>query len=524
MTRARASAAAVAVTSGMPLYAGPNSMSKASPEQRGGARVVPAERARSRAPVLKSPALKKYGLTRPDLSVKSPKRSTPSSRQSADEVGLVHAVLYTVASMRIVTLNANGIRSAARKGLFDWLPSAGRGRRLRAGDQGADATSSATRMFRPPGYHSYYFDASKKGYSGVAIYSRRQAAGGRAPAIGSREFDAEGRYIEARFKDLSVVSVYLPSGSSSEERQRAKFRFMAEFMPYLRSLKRKRRNFILCGDWNIAHKQIDLRNWRVEPEELGIPARGARLARRALRRRRATSTRSARRNPEPDQYTWWSNRGQAWSKNVGWRIDYQVAEPEPQGQRARGRHPQGAALLRPRAAHHRLRPVSASGISGRRRAQDRRAVVARLARRDCRLPASARAGDAVSRLLRRTPLHAGVHDAVGVAARARHRSHDHRHAVLGGARLHAQVLLGTGGRPAAAARCLGDSSGRRRSWMLLAQIGIAIGLVNIAHTDAGRYTWARSRASRCSWRFPPRRRTSRSTRGASRRRRSPCRA
>ena len=226
--------------------------------------------------------------------------------------------------MRIVTLNANGIRSAARKGMFDWLPKQDADV-VCVQETKAQIDQLGDAHFRPSGYHSYYFDASKKGYSGVAIYSRvkpREIVTG----YGSREFDAEGRYIEARFKDLSVVSVYLPSGSSSEERQRAKFRFMAQFMPYLRSLKRKRRNFILCGDWNIAHREIDLRNWRSNQKNSGfLPEERAWLTQVFDELGYVDVFR--RLNAGPDQYTWWSNRGQAWKKNVGWRIDYQIATP-----------------------------------------------------------------------------------------------------------------------------------------------------------------------------------------------------
>jgi exodeoxyribonuclease-3 len=123
--------------------------------------------------------------------------------------------------------------------------------------------------FHPAGYHSHYFDAIKKGYSGVAVYSRTKPDDV-IVGHGSREFDKEGRYLELRFKNLSVVSLYLPSGSSSEDRQQAKFRFLHEFMPYLRALKRKRRQYILCGDWNIAHKEIDLRNWRSNRKNSGF--------------------------------------------------------------------------------------------------------------------------------------------------------------------------------------------------------------------------------------------------------------
>jgi exodeoxyribonuclease-3 len=184
-------------------------------------------------------------------------------------------------------------------------------------------------MFHPPGYHAYFLDATKAGYSGVALYTRRKPDRV-VTGFGSREFDTEARYLEAQFKDLSIVSLYLPSGSSSELRQQAKFRFLAEFMPYLRALKRKRRQFVLCGDWNIAHKEIDLRNWRSNQKNSGfLPQERAWLDELFGDVGFIDGFREV--NPHPEQYTWWSNRGQAWTKNVGWRIDYQVLSPGLRG-------------------------------------------------------------------------------------------------------------------------------------------------------------------------------------------------
>jgi exodeoxyribonuclease-3 len=231
-------------------------------------------------------------------------------------------------AMRIITLNANGIRSAARKGFFDWLPT-----------QDADVIciqeTKAQReqlddpVFHPAGYHSHYFDAEKKGYSGVAIYSRQKPANV-VIGYGSREFDAEGRYLEVQFDGLSVVSVYLPSGSSGEERQQAKFRCLDEFLPHLQALKRRRRDYVLCGDWNIAHKPIDLRNWRSNQKNSGfLPEERAWLDTVFDEAGFVDAFREV--NDEPDQYTWWSNRGQAWANNVGWRIDYQVLSPRLRG-------------------------------------------------------------------------------------------------------------------------------------------------------------------------------------------------
>jgi exodeoxyribonuclease-3 len=230
--------------------------------------------------------------------------------------------------MRILTLNANGIRSAGRKGVYDWLKEQ-RADVICLQETKAQAEHVAEALYNPKGYHCYYVAAEKKGYSGVGVYSKRKPDE-MIIGYGSKEFDPEARYLEARFGKLSVVSLYLPSGSSSEERQRAKFRFLAEFMPYLRSLKRKRRDYILCGDWNIAHKEIDLKNWRGNRKNSGfLPEERAWLDELFGDVGYVDGFREI--NSKPDQYTWWSNRGQAWAKNVGWRIDYQILSPGLKG-------------------------------------------------------------------------------------------------------------------------------------------------------------------------------------------------
>ena len=226
--------------------------------------------------------------------------------------------------MRVVSVNVNGIRSAARKGLFDWLgrhrPDVACLQEIKAQEADLDDAIRA-----PKGWHAFFLPAEKKGYSGVALYAKRRPDEV-VRGFGSREFDPEGRYLEARFGKLSVVSLYLPSGASSEERQAAKFRFLDEFLPHLAKLRKAKREVLLCGDWNIAHREIDLRNWRSNQKNSGF-----------LPEERAWLTRVfddvgfvdvfRRVNDQPDQYTWWSNRGQAWAKNVGWRIDYHVATP-----------------------------------------------------------------------------------------------------------------------------------------------------------------------------------------------------
>jgi exodeoxyribonuclease-3 len=224
--------------------------------------------------------------------------------------------------MRVITVNVCGIRAAAAKGLFRWL------RRQDADFICLQETKSqehqlAGHQVSLPGYHSFFSDAERKGYAGVALYTRH-APDRVVRGFGVDEFDREGRYLEAQVGALSVVSLYLPSGSAGPERQASKFRFLEAFTPHLESLRRRRRrNYILCGDWNIAHRPIDLRNWRGNRRNSGfLPEERAWMDTLFGPLGYVDAFRELR--PEPDLYTWWSNRGQAYAKNVGWRIDYQV--------------------------------------------------------------------------------------------------------------------------------------------------------------------------------------------------------
>jgi len=230
--------------------------------------------------------------------------------------------------VRIVTLNANGIRSAASKGLFRWLAKQDADV-ICLQETKAQADQISTPAFELPGYHRCLHDAKRKGYSGVALYARRRPDEV-VRGFGVAEFDDEGRYLEARFGALSVVSLYLPSGSAGPERQASKFRFLDAFLPHLAALARRKRDIILCGDWNIAHRPIDLRNWRSNQRNSGfLPEERAWLDRVFGDLRFVDTFREV--NQEDGQYTWWSNRGEAWAKNVGWRIDYQVASPRLRG-------------------------------------------------------------------------------------------------------------------------------------------------------------------------------------------------
>ena len=226
--------------------------------------------------------------------------------------------------MRIISVNCNGIRSATIKGLFTWL-------KHQKADvicfQEIKALESDIPEDAQPwkGWHAFYHSAEKKGYAGVALYSKHQPDRVQI-GTGIAWIDAEGRFLQADFGNLSVISLYLPSGSASAESQAKKFRFLEAFMPYLQTLKSSGRECIIVGDWNIAHKEIDLKNWRGNKKNSGfLPEERQWLT--TLFDEVGYVDVFRRLVALPDQYTWWSNRGQAWAKNVGWRIDYQIITP-----------------------------------------------------------------------------------------------------------------------------------------------------------------------------------------------------
>jgi len=223
--------------------------------------------------------------------------------------------------MRIITANLNGIRAAARKGFFTWLPT-------QAADIVCIQETKAQKhqltdpLFHPQDYHCYYHDAQKKGYSGVALYSRAQPIE-IIEGIGWLDVDMEGRYLEARFENINVASLYLHSGTSGAERQNLKFHFMERLLPYLKKRLTESKDYIICGDWNIAHKNIDLKNWRANQDHSGfLPEERAWLDKLFGESSFVDAFRVV--NQEASQYTWWSHRGRAWDNNTGWRIDYQV--------------------------------------------------------------------------------------------------------------------------------------------------------------------------------------------------------
>jgi|TARA_B100001250_G_C19810334_1_gene795414 exodeoxyribonuclease-3 len=226
--------------------------------------------------------------------------------------------------LKIVSFNANGIRSATRKGFFDWFARQ-RIDILCIQELKAKTYQIDTKPFIRNGYNRYIFEAEKPGYSGVCIYTRikpKKIIYG----LGIEEFDKEGRYIEVRFNNLSVSSIYFPSGSSGEERQAAKFRFLDIFNSHISSLDKTKFSYIFCGDFNIAHKNIDIKNWRGNKKNSGfLPEEREWMTNMIDNLGYVDAFRKV--NKKSDEYTWWSNRGRAREKNVGWRIDYQLVSP-----------------------------------------------------------------------------------------------------------------------------------------------------------------------------------------------------
>jgi exodeoxyribonuclease III len=226
--------------------------------------------------------------------------------------------------MRIVTINMNGIRSASNRGFFAWLA------RQEADvvclqEIKAHEVHISDEMRAPEGLYGYFQPAAKPGYAGVGLYGRR-LPDAVSSGLGWPDMDAEGRFLRADFGNLSVISLYMPSGSSSPERQAVKFSFLERFLPVLVELAQCGREIIICGDWNMAHKEIDLKNWRSNQKNPGfLPQERAWLSRVFDEIGMVDVFRQV--DQRAEQYTWWSNRGQAWAKNVGWRIDHQIATP-----------------------------------------------------------------------------------------------------------------------------------------------------------------------------------------------------
>lgn len=228
--------------------------------------------------------------------------------------------------MRIITLNLNGIRSATKKGFFPWLYKA-QPDVICLQELKAQADNLTEEMQAPEGYYGNFHYAEKKGYSGVGIYSK-QKPDEVIVGLGIDDIDNEGRYLECRFGKLSVISLYLPSGSSGEERQNYKFSVLERFMKHVEKLIKSDCEVVICGDWNIAHQEIDLKNFKGNKKNSGfLPEEREWMTDLFDRVGWVDVYRKLYPDTTGEAYTWWSNRGQAYLNNVGWRIDYQIATP-----------------------------------------------------------------------------------------------------------------------------------------------------------------------------------------------------
>lgn len=227
--------------------------------------------------------------------------------------------------MKVITFNANGIRAAAAKGFYEWLSQHEADFICIQETKAQLPQLQPHAMYFPENYHCEYVDAQKKGYSGVAIYAKQKPLQ-MVKGLGFDYCDNEGRYLQFDYEKYSIISLYMPSGTSGEGRQEVKYDFLARFAEHLLQLKQCGRELIICGDYNIAHKQIDLKNWRTNQKNSGfLPEERAWMDRLFGELGFIDAFRIL--NQEAEQYTWWSYRNKGWERKVGWRIDYQVITP-----------------------------------------------------------------------------------------------------------------------------------------------------------------------------------------------------
>ncbi len=221
---------------------------------------------------------------------------------------------------RIITYNVNGIRAAMSKGLIDWIKNVNPDivcfQELKA-----QLDQLPLIEFTEAGYHCYSFSAQKKGYSGVAILTKTEPDNV-VYGMNIKKYDDEGRFIRADYGDISVVSVYHPSGSSGDERQAFKMEWLEDFHQYIDKLKQERPNLIICGDYNICHKPIDIHDPIRNVKSSGFLPEEREWIGKFIDSGFNDSFRHF--NQEPHQYTWWSYRANARVKNLGWRIDYNM--------------------------------------------------------------------------------------------------------------------------------------------------------------------------------------------------------
>ncbi|MBN8701887.1 MAG: exodeoxyribonuclease III [Bacteroidetes bacterium] len=221
---------------------------------------------------------------------------------------------------KIITYNVNGIRSAMSKGWIDWLKSVNPDivclQEIKANVEQID-----TKVLEDLGYAHYWHSAEKKGYSGVAIFSKQKPTHVEV-GCGIQKYDAEGRVLRVDYGDVSVMSVYMPSGSSGDERQAFKMVWLDDFQKYIDKLKKTRPNLIIAGDYNICHKPIDIHNPISNANSSGFLPEEREWIDTFMKSGFVDSFRVF--NQDPHHYTWWTFRANARAKNLGWRIDYQL--------------------------------------------------------------------------------------------------------------------------------------------------------------------------------------------------------
>ncbi|MEV5238774.1 exodeoxyribonuclease III [Streptomyces cinnamoneus] len=229
--------------------------------------------------------------------------------------------------LTVTTANVNGLRAAAKKGFVEWLAQT-EADVVCLQEVRAEAHQLPDEVRDPEGWHVVHAPAAAKGRAGVSLYSRREPDAVRI-GFGSAEFDGSGRYAEIDLPGVTVASLYLPSGEVGTERQDEKERFMAEFLPYLVALKARAaadgREVVVCGDWNIAHTEADLKNWKANRKSAGFLPEEREWLTKVFAE--YVDVVRALHPGAPGPYSWWSYRGRAFDNDSGWRIDYQVATP-----------------------------------------------------------------------------------------------------------------------------------------------------------------------------------------------------
>lgn len=224
---------------------------------------------------------------------------------------------------KVISINVNGIRSAAKKHFFTWVVTQ-KADIICLQETKANLDHLDANCFLPD-YHAYFCAAEKKGYSGVAIYAKK-TPNKISKQLGWQTVDQEGRYLQLDFDNVKIASIYIPSGTSGELRQQVKYDFLTKYKQILLQQIKELTPYIICGDFNIAHNNIDIKNWRTNQKNSGfLPEERAWLDNVFQEVGFVDAYRF--KNPDRVEYTWWSNRANAWNNNVGWRIDYQIISP-----------------------------------------------------------------------------------------------------------------------------------------------------------------------------------------------------